>query len=82
MAENLGGIIALEWLAAAQGVDFHLPAEPAAPLAEAVRRLRTEVPRLDQDRYFAPDFAAAKRLLHATVLGDLAGAPLFDDMAA
>jgi histidine ammonia-lyase len=82
MAENLGGIIALEWLAAAQGVDFHLPVEPAAPLAEAVRRLRTEVPRLDQDRYFAPDIATARRLLHAGVLGDLAGVPLFDEIAA
>jgi histidine ammonia-lyase len=82
MAENLAGIIALEWLAAAQGAEFHLPIEPAPPLAEAVRRLRTEVPRLDQDRYFAPDIAKAKRLLHAGVLGDLAGTPLFDDMAA
>jgi histidine ammonia-lyase len=82
MAENLVGIIALEWLAAAQGADFHLPLEPAAPLAEAVRRLRTEVPRLDQDRYFAPDIAAAKRLLRAGVLGDLAGTSLFDDIAA
>lgn len=81
MTDNLAGIIALEWLAAAQGVDFHRPLEPAAPLAEAVRRLRTEVPRLDQDRYFAPDIAAAKRLLHAGVLGDLAGAALFDGIA-
>ena len=82
MAENLAGIIALEWLAAAQGADFHLPVEPAAPLKEAVRRLRTEVPRLVGDRYFAPDIVAAKRLLHAGVLGDLAGTPLFDDIAA
>lgn len=82
MTENLTGILALEWLAAAQGADFHRPLEPAAPLAEAVRRLRMEVPRLDQDRYFAPDIAAAKRLLHAGAVGDLAGAPLFDDIAA
>lgn len=82
MSENLAGILALEWLAAAQGADFHRPLEPAAPLAEAVRRLRAEVPRLDQDRYFAPDIAAAKRLLHAGAVGDLACASLFDDIAA
>jgi histidine ammonia-lyase len=82
MAENLSGIVALEWLAAAQGVDFHLPLEPATPLAEAVRRLRTEVPRLEQDRYFAPDIATAKRLVHKGVLGDLAGVSLFDGFAA
>ncbi len=40
MADNLETIIALEWLAAAQGVDFHRPLEAAAPLAESVRRLR------------------------------------------
>jgi histidine ammonia-lyase len=79
MAENLAGIVALEWLAAAQGNEFHRPLEPAAPLAEAIRRLRVEVPRLDQDRYFAPDIAAAKRLLQAGVLGDLAGASLLED---
>jgi histidine ammonia-lyase len=82
MAENLTGILALEWLAAAQGVEFHRPLAPSAPLAEAVRRLRTEVAHLDQDRYLAPDIAAAKRLLGSGVVGDLAGAPLFDDVAA
>ena len=82
MADNLAGIIALEWLAAAQGTDFHRPLRPAAPLAEAVRRLRVAVPQLDQDRYFAPDIAVAKRLLNAGVVGDLAGGPLFDDIIA
>src|SRR5438045_9401634 len=61
MTDNLTAILALEWLAAAQGTEFHRPLAPAPPLAEAVHRLRVEVPRLDQDRYFAPDITAAKR---------------------
>ncbi|WMT75961.1 histidine ammonia-lyase [Bradyrhizobium sp. Ash2021] len=82
MADNAAAIIALEWLSAAQGADFHKPLEPAAPLAEAVRRLRNEVPRLEQDRYFAPDIAAAKRLLVAGAIGDLAGDSLLDETIA
>jgi histidine ammonia-lyase len=82
MADNAAAIIALEWLAAAQGTDFHKPLAPSAPLAEAVRLLRAEVPRLEQDRYFAPDIAAAKRLLVAGVIGDLAGESLFDETVA
>jgi histidine ammonia-lyase len=78
MADNLAGIVALEWLAAAQGVEFHRPLTPSPPLAEAVRRLRAEVPRLEQDRYLAPDIAAAKRLLRAGALSDLAGSSLLD----
>ncbi|RTM15324.1 MAG: histidine ammonia-lyase [Bradyrhizobiaceae bacterium] len=81
MNDNLVTILALEWLAAAQGVEFHRPLQPAAPLADAVQRLRVEVARLDQDRYLAPDIAAAKRMLGAGVLGDIAGSPLFDDAA-
>ena len=34
---------------------------------------------MEQDRYFAPDIAAAKRLLLTGAIGDLAGEPLFDE---
>jgi histidine ammonia-lyase len=76
MAENAATIIALEWLTAAQGVDFHRPLTPTVPLAEAVRRLRSEVAHLDQDRFMAPDIAIAKRMLLAGVLDDLVTEPL------
>jgi histidine ammonia-lyase len=76
MAENTATIVALEWLTAAQAVDFHAPLQPAAPLAEAVRRLRAEVPRYTQDRFMAPDVATAKRLLLSGALAELAGPDL------
>jgi histidine ammonia-lyase len=80
MTDNLAMIVALEWLAAAQGADFHRPLAPAPPLAEAIRRLRLAVPRLEQDRYFAPDMVAAKRLLVEGAIGDLVEEALLGDV--
>jgi histidine ammonia-lyase len=82
MADNAVTIVALEWLAAAQGVDFHRPLAASAPLAEAVLRLRREVPHLDQDRYFADDIATAKRMLLDGALADIAQAPLLESAVA
>jgi histidine ammonia-lyase len=82
MADNAATIIALEWLAAAQGVDFHRPLKASAPLAEAVTRLRRDVPHLDRDRYFANDIAAAKRMLLDGMLADIAQAPLLEASVA
>jgi histidine ammonia-lyase len=82
MADNAAMVVALEWLLAAQGVDFHRPLAPPVPLAEAVRRLRAEVPFTDRDRFIATDMAAAKRLLVAGGLDDIAAAPLVSDAVA
>jgi histidine ammonia-lyase len=65
MTENLRAIIAIELLAAAQGCDFH--DLPSSQLLEDVRAtVRTAVPRLEDDRYFAPDIAAAIALLQGS----------------
>lgn len=68
MADNVGGILAIEYLAAAQGVHFHHPLETSPRLKRAIDRLRRDVPPLDRDRLLAPDIAAAKRI----VTGELA----------
>jgi histidine ammonia-lyase len=69
MSENLRAVIAIEWLAAAQGCDFHeLPS--AAPLEAARAALRAAVPRLEEDRHFAPDIEAAIALLRAGALAE------------
>jgi histidine ammonia-lyase len=71
MTENLRAILAIELLAAAQGCDFH-PQKSSAAL-EAVRaKLRAAVPKLEDDRYFAPDIAAAIAILHQDALTDFA----------
>jgi histidine ammonia-lyase len=68
MAANTRMIIAIEYLAAAQGIDFHAPLASSASLTRAVSILRAEVPHLDHDRFFAPDMAHAASLVHDGVL--------------
>lgn len=63
MADNLRGVLAIEWLAAAQGCDFHGPLTSSAPLEALRAALRAHVATLDEDRYFHPDIAAASALL-------------------
>lgn len=77
MNDNLAVIIALEWLAASQGLEFLLPQRPAAPLVEAVSRLRTRVEALTEDRFMAPDIEEARKLVWENSLATLVKEPLF-----
>lgn len=67
MNENLRAVVAIEWLAAAQGCDFHA-AKTSQILEEAHATLRGAVPKLEEDRHFAPDIEAAIALLKAGAL--------------
>jgi histidine ammonia-lyase len=67
MTDNLRGIIAIELLAAAQGCDFHTL--PSSEFLEAARRtVRSKIPHLDDDRFFAPDIEAAITLVKSGAL--------------
>lgn len=80
MNDNLAAILALEWLAAAQGLSFLLPETPAAALAEAVAILRDEVPAQEEDRFMGPDIEAARRLLASGALLRLVSTPLVESL--
>jgi len=71
MAENAYAIVAIEWLAAAQALEFHAPLETSAPLRSAHDRLRAVVPTLDNDRFFGPDIEKTKQLIKSDALGEL-----------
>lgn len=71
MVENLNVILGVEAICAAQGIDFRAPLPTSAPLQLVVARLRQDVATLGDDRYLAPDLAAAARLIG---YGDLARA--------
>ena len=71
MVENLNVILGVEAICAAQGIDFRAPLSTSAPLRSVVARLRQDVATLGDDRYLAPDLAAAARLIG---LGELARA--------
>lgn len=76
MAANARAVLGIEYLAAAQGCDFHAPLASSAPLEAARRLLRAKVPHLDEDRHFHPDMEAANALIAAGALAMLDGAPL------
>lgn len=63
MAENLAGILAIELLAAAQGLEFHRPLQSSAALERAHGLVRGVAAAWDADRAMAPDIAAVKALV-------------------
>ncbi|MBL1415736.1 MAG: histidine ammonia-lyase [Moritella sp.] len=63
MAENTRGILAVELLSAAQGLDFRAPLKSSPLIEQAKAELRERVDFYDKDRYFAPDIAKANQLL-------------------
>ncbi|KUJ83767.1 histidine ammonia-lyase [Microbulbifer flavimaris] len=67
MADNTCGILAVELLAACQGLDFRAPLKSTEKLEKAKGKLRERVPFYDKDRYFAPDIEEAKQLLASAV---------------
>lgn len=69
MAANLANVLGIEYLAAAQGCDFHAPLTSSEPLEAARTLLRNQVPHLEDDRHFAPDMAAATALVAGGMLG-------------
>jgi histidine ammonia-lyase len=60
---NARRTIAIEVVCAAQAIDLRAPLRPGAAVASALQRLRREVPALDEDRFLAPDLAAAEELV-------------------
>jgi histidine ammonia-lyase len=63
MAHNTAVIVAIELLAAAQGIEFHRPLTSSAHLEHVHALLRTRVPAFEEDRFFAPDIEAARTMV-------------------
>ena len=63
MSENTRGVLAVEYLASAQGLDFRLPLLSSPTIEQAKLILREEVDFYDKDRYFSPDIDNATQLL-------------------
>jgi len=70
IAHNVAGVIGIEWMAAAQGVDFHAPLQSSLPLRAARDALRESVPFHAKDRFLANDLAWAKQ---AVLAGEVPG---------
>ena len=61
--DNLRRILAVEWVAAARGIELRAPLQPAAGTAAAISLLRRSVPGPGPDRWLSPELAAAERML-------------------
>jgi histidine ammonia-lyase len=67
IADNAAGIVAIELLAAAQGIELLRPLASSAPLERLHAAVRARVPAWRQDREMAPDLAVAETFLSAEV---------------
>jgi histidine ammonia-lyase len=70
IARNAAGVVAIELIAAAQGVDYHAPLKTSAALTALHEQVRALSPHLQTDRYWADEMAA---LQAAVLAGDLSG---------
>jgi histidine ammonia-lyase len=76
MAGNAANVIAIEFLAACQGVDLRAPLKTSARLAGAVSALRLKVPFAATDRLLAPDIEEAALVVRRNEVQSLATALL------
>ena len=77
MAENTASIIAIELLAACQGIDLRKPLKTSERLQVVHKLVRQHVPYYQEDRYFAPDIAAVTKLINDGSIARAANLSIF-----
>jgi histidine ammonia-lyase len=70
IAENCATVIAIELMAAAQGIDFLRPLRSSTALEAAHAAVRERVAFLERDRYLADDIAALTALVRSGQLNE------------
>lgn len=63
MVENVQGILAIEFMAACQGIDLRAPLKTSKSLEAAKSQLREKVAFWSEDRYFAKDLIQARGIV-------------------
>jgi len=71
MIANVATILGIEWLAAAQAIEFLRPLASSAVLEQAHALLRQHCPAMPEDRYLAPDIERARSLVREGALSGL-----------
>ena len=74
IARNTAGVLAVELIAAAQGVDHHAPLKTSAKLRKVHATVRKHSSRFGADRYWADDMAALQSAVLAGEFGTFAAA--------
>ena len=78
VADNVRRIVAIELLAACQGIEFRRPLASSQALEAVHAQVRSEVPRYDEDRYLAPEMQAMEALIERGGLRAFLDWPLQD----
>ncbi len=76
MNENLSNILAVELLCAIQGIEFRAPLITSPVLQGVIRVVRERIPRLEHDRFLAPDLAEACDLIREGIVADFIDQPV------
>ncbi len=82
MAANAASIIGVELMAAAEAIEHHRPMTTSPRLEPVLALLRGQIAPLTEDRYLAPDLAAATELVLSGALGRAAGLDSFAEFSA
>jgi histidine ammonia-lyase len=69
IARNAAGVVAVELIAAAQGIDHHAPLKTSATLQDVHAKVRAITPHFTSDRYWAGDMAALQAAVLAGEIG-------------
>ncbi len=64
MLDNVAHIVAVELLAAAQGIEFHHPQQSSATLESAIEKIRKISPAYESDRSLSPDIMEIAALIN------------------
>ena len=73
-AQKLRHVLAIELLTATQALDFFNPLEASPATAAVYARIREDVPRAEEDRFFYPDMMAVHELVESGELVRIAEA--------
>ena len=82
MAANAASIIGVELMAAAEAIEHHRPMTTSPRLEPVLALLRGRIAPLTEDRYLAPDLAAATELVLSGAVGAAAGLDGFAEFLA
>ncbi len=81
MARNVANVIGIEALVACQGCDFHAPLRSSERLERVRALVRQDIAPLEDDRFLAPDIAAATRLVDSGAIARAAGMDILPTVA-
>ena len=63
MNENLNGILGVELICAAQGIEFRAPLMTSPALQAALKLVREAIPAIKDDRYLADDITVSAQMI-------------------